>query len=120
MFVRPHPLGRAAAMLAAPAASAAETSVSVSATDLKFIDAGIGPLKLASGYGALGKGARGTFVRVPTGFVSPMHAHSDDYPGVVISGVQANAPSAKDRPLPPGFCWFQKRKANHVTKCLSA
>lgn len=106
-------------MLAAPSVSAAETSVSVSVMDLKFIDAGIGLLELASGYGALGKGAHGTFVKIPPGFGGPLHAHSDDS-GVVISGVLPNASSAKDRPLPPGSCWFQKWKANHVTKCLSA
>lgn len=122
MFIRPHPLGRAAATVAAPAASVAETSVSVWVTDLKFIDAGISPPKLASGYGALGTGAQSNFVKTRPSFVSPLHAHSDDYSGVVIRGVLANASSAsaKGRPLPPGSHWFRKRKANHVTKCLSA
>jgi beta-alanine degradation protein BauB len=122
MFVHPRLLALAAGMLAAFAAAAAETSVSVPVTDLKFTEAGIGPLKVAPGYGDLGKGAHGTFVKFPAGFVSPLHAHSDDYSGVVISGVLANEASAsvKERPLAPGSYWFQRGKANHVTKCLSA
>lgn len=41
---------------------------------------------------------------------------------MVITGVVAHAVNAevKDIPLPPGSYWFQKGKANHVTKCLSA
>jgi hypothetical protein len=122
MFTCPRIPALAACIFTALAVSAAETSISVPVTDLKFTDAGIGPLKVATGYGDLGKGAHGTFVKFPAGFVSPLHAHSDDYSGVVISGVLANEPSAgaKERPLPPGSYWFQKGKANHVTKCLSA
>lgn len=35
------------------------------------------------------------------------------------SGKGAHGTFAK-RPLAPGSCWFQKGKANHATKCLSA
>jgi hypothetical protein len=122
MFTRHRILALTASAFTALAALAAETSISVPVTELKFGDAGIGPLKVAPGFGDLGKGAHGTFVKFPAGFASPLHAHSDDYSGVVISGVLANESSAtaKERPLAPGSYWFQKGKANHVTKCLSA
>ncbi len=103
-------------------AYAAESSISVPVSEVKFFDTGVGPLKAAPGFGDLSKGAHSTFVKLPAGFVSPLHTHTEDYYGVVVTGVVANEVDAvsKDRPLPPGSYWFQKGKAKHVTKCLSA
>lgn len=112
----------AASTLLLAHAYAAENSVSVPVSEVKFFDTGVGPLKAAPGFGDLSKGAHSTFVKLPAGFVSPLHTHTEDYYGVVVTGVVANEAdaSAKDRPLPPGSYWFQKGKAKHVTKCLSA
>ena len=112
----------AASVLLAGTAFAVEASFSVPVTELKFFETGVGPLKAAVGFGDLSKGAHSTFVKLPAGFVSSLHTHSEDYYGVVISGVVANEVSGavKDRALAPGSYWFQKGKANHVTKCLSA
>lgn len=112
----------AATLLTGAAHAAAETSISVPVTELKFFDTGVGPLKAAVGFGDLSKGAHSTYVKLPAGFVSPLHTHTEDYYAVVISGVVANEvdAQAKDRPLPAGSYWFQKGKVNHVTKCISA
>ncbi|WP_424194359.1 cupin domain-containing protein [Ampullimonas aquatilis] len=112
----------AATLFTGTAALAAETSISVPVTELKFFDTGVGPLKAAVGFGDLTKGAHSTYVKLPAGFVSPLHTHTEDYYGVVITGVVANEvdAQAKDRPLPPGSYWFQKGKINHVTKCISS
>ena len=112
----------AVSTLLAAHAQAADTSVSVPVNDVKFFDTGVGPLKAAPGFGDLAKGAHSTFVKLPAGFVSPLHTHTQDYYGVVITGVVANEVdgTVKDRPLPPGSYWFQKGQAKHVTKCLSA
>lgn len=112
----------AASTLLLAHAYAAENSVSVPVSEVKFFDTGVGPLKAAPGFGDLSKGAHSTFVKLPAGFVSPLHTHTEDYYGVVVTGVVANEvdAAAKDRPLPPGSYWFQKGKAKHVTKCLSA
>lgn len=112
----------AASTLLLAHAYAAETSVSVPVSEVKFFDTGVGPLKAAPGFGDLSKGAHSSFVKLPAGFVSPLHTHTEDYYGVVVTGVVANEvdAAAKDRPLPPGSYWFQKGKAKHVTKCLSA
>lgn len=101
---------------------AAETSISVPVGEVKFFDTGVGPLKAAPGFGDLSKGAHSSFVKLPAGFVSPLHTHTEDYYGVVVTGVVANEVdgTTKDRPLAPGSYWFQKGKAKHVTKCLSA
>ncbi len=107
---------------AAPLSYAADTSISLPVTGLKYFDAGVGPLKISPAYGNPQKGAHSTFVKLPAGFVSPLHIHTGDYYAVVISGVVANAATAEepDVMLAPGSYWFQKGKANHVTKCLSA
>ena len=101
---------------------ATNTSVNVPVTEMKFFDTGIGPLKAAPGFGDISKGAHSTFIKLPAGFVAPLHSHTEDYYGVVIAGVVANAVDASvtDVPLAPGSYWFQKGKAGHVTKCLSA
>jgi len=88
-------------------------------TGLKFFDAH-GPLKAASAYGDLSKGPHGTYVKMPAGYVSPSHIHTEDYWAVVVFGVGANgAPGSADVALPAGSYWSQKGKEVHVTKCLS-
>lgn len=111
----------ALALVSGIATHAAEPSINLPVTSLKYFDTGVGPLKAAPAFGDLSKGAHSTFVKLPAGFVSPLHYHTADYYGVVISGVVANAPLATspDVPLPAGSYWFQAGKANHVTKCLS-
>lgn len=103
------------------AAHAADTSISLPVTELKWFDTGVGPLKAAPAYGDLSKGPHSTFVKLPAGFISPLHIHTGDYYGVVISGVVSNEVDAKvpDRPLAPGSYWFQQGNVSHVTKCLS-
>jgi beta-alanine degradation protein BauB len=109
-----------AGALAVTVAIAAESS-SLPVTKLKFFETGIGPLKAAAAFGDLQKGAHGTYIKMPAGFVTPPHLHSEDYYGVVISGVGANGvPGAPDVELPVGSYWFQKGKEVHVTKCVSA
>lgn len=99
-------------------------SVSTPAKDIKFVGSGVetdkGELFAGPAYGDLQHGKHGTFVRMPHGFVSPVHTHTDDYYAVVIKGVGANqAPGGKVIPLPVGSYWFQKGEEPHVTQCLS-
>jgi len=102
-----------------------QPSVSTPVTQLKYGPTGVsdgvhGELNAAAAYGDLAHGPHGSFVKMPAGFVSPVHTHTDDYWGVVISGVAANGlPGSKDVPLPVGSYWFQKGGEAHVTKCLS-
>jgi hypothetical protein len=99
-------------------------SVSVPASEIKFFGAGVktekGELNAGPAYGDLKNGKHGTFIRMPQGFVSPAHTHTEDYFGVVIQGVGANqTPGGKIVPLPSGSYWFQKGEEAHVTQCLS-
>ncbi len=107
------------------AGTAKLSSLNTPVTDLKYGPTGVsdgvhGELMAAPAYGDLSHGPHGTFIKMPAGFVSPVHTHSEDYWGVVISGVAANGlPGSKDVELPVGSYWFQKGGEAHVTKCLS-
>lgn len=100
-------------------------SVSTPAAQITFVPTGVKSpkgleLKAGPAYGNLGAGRHGTFVRMPAGFVSAVHTHTEDYYAVVIEGVGANGlPGEKDLPLPAGSYWFQRGEEAHVTKCLS-
>ncbi|MBI3561511.1 MAG: DUF4437 domain-containing protein [Gammaproteobacteria bacterium] len=81
---------------------------------------GTGTLQAAPAFGDLSKGEHGTFIKMPAGFVSAIHTHTQAYFGVVITGVGVNsAVGDKDIPLPPGSYWFQPGGKPHVTKCIS-
>jgi quercetin dioxygenase-like cupin family protein len=110
-----------ASALCANLCNAADGSVSIPVTALKYEQAAFGPLKSAQAYGDRYGGKHGSFVKLPAGFVSPPHTHTEDYYATVISGVIASGlESEPDIPLAPGSYWFQKGKERHVTKCLSA
>jgi hypothetical protein len=100
------------------------SSVSLPADQVQFGPTGvktdIGELMAGPAFGDLSKGQHGTFIRMPAGFVSPVHTHTEDYLAVVISGVGANGlAGSADVALPAGSYWFQRGEEAHVTKCLS-
>ncbi len=99
-------------------------SISTPAANIKFFPSGVktekGELFAGPAYGNLQAGRHGTFIRMPHGFVSPVHTHTEDYFAVVIKGVGANQlPGGKIIPLAAGSYWFQKGEEAHVTQCLS-
>lgn len=99
-------------------------SVSTPADKIQFVQTGVKAkgleLKAGPAYGNLSNSRHGTFVKMPAGFVSDLHTHTEDYYAVVIKGVGANhAPGEKDVALPVGSYWFQRGEEKHVTKCLS-
>jgi len=101
------------------------TSVNRPVTELRYGPTGIsdglhGELQAAAAYGDLSHGPHGTFIKMPPGYVSKIHTHSEDYWAVVVSGVLVNKkPDSPDVPLPAGSYYFQKGGEPHVTKCLS-
>jgi hypothetical protein len=113
------------AALDVAAAPEGRPSVNMPVTTLQYGPTGVsdgvhGELKAAPAYGDLAHGPHGTFIRMPPGFVSRVHIHTEDYWGVVISGVAVNGvPGSTDIPLPVGSYWFQKGGERHVTKCIS-
>ena len=76
--------------------NAASESKVIPVTELKYIPTGLkdcngGELEVAPAYGDMAEGAHGTFVKMPAGFVSEVHTHSQDYYAVVIAGVMVNS-----------------------------
>jgi hypothetical protein len=111
--------------MAIAAGSQGSPSVSAPVTELKYGPTGVtdgvhGELMAAAAYGDLAHGTHGTFIKMPAGFVSKLHTHTEDYWGVVISGVAVNGvPGSKDIGLPVGSYWYQKGGEPHITKCIS-
>ena len=101
------------------------SSVSTPVTDLEYGPTGLsdgvhGELQAAAAYGDLARGPHGTFIKMPAGYVSPTHIHTEDYWAVVVSGVMVNrTPDSSDVPLPVGSYFFQQGGEPHVTKCIS-
>jgi len=101
------------------------SSVSRPVTELAYGPTGLsdgvhGELSAAPAYGDLAHGPHGTFIKMPAGYVSHTHTHTDDYWAVVVSGVMVNkTPNSPDVPLPIGSYYFQKGGDRHVTKCIS-
>ena len=117
----------AMAVAASPDVVSGSPSVNIPVTQLKYFDtrigneSGVGTLQAAPAYGDMSKGAHGTFVKMPAGFVSEIHIHTGEYWGVVITGVGINGiPGSKDVPLPVGSYWSQKGGERHITKCISS
>jgi beta-alanine degradation protein BauB len=121
-------LGAAVLALAANGAIATsgDQSRSLPVTQLHYLPTGVsdgvhGEVQAAAAYGDSTQGAHGTFLRIPPGFVSPVHTHRYDEWAVVIAGVAANRkPGDLDIALPAGSYFFQKAGEPHVTKCLSS
>jgi len=90
------------------------SSISTPVTELKYSPTGIsdgvhGELHAAPAYGDLANGAHGTFIKMPAGYESPIHTHTEGYWAVVVSGVMVNGkPGSPDVHLPTGSYFFQK------------
>jgi hypothetical protein len=99
-------------------------SISIPASQINFVGTGVktekGELLAGPAYGDMTRGPHGTFVRMPHGFISRVHTHTEDFFAVVVEGVGANQlPGGKVIPLPRGSYWFQRGNEPHVTQCLS-
>src|SRR5262249_22224321 len=94
-------------------------SLNVPANQVSYKDL-VGP-QLGTVWGDSAKGAHGSFLRLPKGFVSPAHLHTGDYYGVIVEGLVTNAEAGEPEVvLGPGSYYFQKGKADHVTKCVGS
>ncbi|MBS1555028.1 MAG: DUF4437 domain-containing protein [Bacteroidetes bacterium] len=102
-------------------AQIASTPTRTRTTELKWYDAGLGfGIQVSPVYGNLQKGEHSTYVKFPAGTTLPMHTHTDDYYGVVISGNLRHP--IKGQPetnvsLPPGSHWSMPANVEHVTEC---
>lgn len=120
-IVSPAAMLLVAALYGSPSPAAANESVHIPVETLKWFATGIGPLQAAVAYGDMSKGAHGTFLKMPKGFVSPVHLHSNEYHGVVVSGTIVNSEIGQpDITMHAGSYWYQVGNVRHVTKCVSS
>ena len=72
-------------------------------------------------YGDFSKGKHITLIKFPAGMKTPIHTHSHDYIGVVISGVTRHylpgKPETKTT-LAAGSHWNIPGKVQHISECL--
>lgn len=93
------------------------TATLVPAGDLKWTDAPNTPgVQVAAVHGDPNKGAAKFFVKLPSGFDVPLHHHTADHSGVVISGTVVWN-DGQDHTLGPGSYWAFTGKKQHTTKC---
>lgn len=90
-------------------------------SDLKWFETPIGPMA-SPVSGDFTKGAHVTYLKFPAGAKTPLHSHSADYVGIVISGNTRHTVkglSESERILPPGSHWSMPANAEHVSECVA-
>ena len=108
-----------------PAAKAASQPVFIPAADLKWTDLdpkGAPGVKVADLWGNHAKGAFGAFLKLPAGFVVPLHTHTNAMKVVFVSGTYIQAPEGKaEVRLGPGSYMMQPGgNYRHTTSCDKA
>lgn len=106
----------------ATTASSATTPTFLPAADLKWSDldpAHAPGVKIADLWGDHAKGAFGAYMRLPAGFMAPLHTHTHPMKVIFLSGTYLQTPEGKSQArLGPGSYMFQPGgNYRHVTAC---
>ncbi len=101
-------------------ASKGDATNHTSATELKWVESGFGPT-VSPVNGDASKGDHVTYVKFTAGMTTPLHTHTHDYVGIVLSGVsmhwEPGKPETKKQ-LSAGAHWFMPGNVAHVSECL--
>ena len=93
-------------------------AVIIEAANLKFTDVpGFTGVHMAVAEGDPAKGAHHVFMKFDAGFTAPLHHHTADHFGTVISGTVTFVVDGKEHKLPPGSYFAFQNKGTHITKC---
>src|SRR5690349_774780 len=96
-------------------------AVSIPAGDLKGKgDADHPGVQYAAVAGDPMKGAGKFFIKLPSGFDVPLHHHTADHWGVVLSGTFVQNVDGQDVTMPAGSYFGYTGKKQHTTKCTDA
>ncbi len=113
-------LASAALIFAGTLAFAGDTSSRTPAGDIAWGETPFGPLA-SSVFGDFLAGQHITFIKFPAGMQTPVHTHTHDYVGIVISGVTRHFEPGKPETkvdLPAGSHWSIPADLLHVSECL--
>jgi hypothetical protein len=107
-------------LLAAAGLGNAADGTMATSDELQWVPAGPNsPLKLAILWGDRSKGEYGMLLKIPAGFVAPIHAHTGDYHGINVAGNWRHLfDGGEQRDLPPGSYVFQPGMGMHGDACL--
>jgi hypothetical protein len=109
-----------AAGLCYVADSAAQGKMATS-NELEWVETSPGsPLKRAMLWGDRNSGGDyAMLLRMPAGFVAPIHAHTGDYHGINLQGTWRHSfDGGAQRDLPPGSYVFQPGMGMHGDSCV--
>jgi Domain of unknown function (DUF4437) len=77
------------------------------------------PLKIVMLWGDRTKGEYAMLLKLPAGFVAPIHAHTGDYHGMNLTGTWHHSfDGGEERDLPPGSYLFQPGMGMHGDACI--
>lgn len=114
-------LAAATFLLTVPvSADRSQATSHTAATELEWMDSGFGPL-VSPIQGDFASGGHVTYVRFSAGMQTPLHTHSHDYVGIVLTGVSMHWEPGKPetmKQLSAGSHWFMPAHVQHVSECL--
>lgn len=111
----------AALLLGSTFAAAGETSNRTPVKDIAWGETPFGPLAYPAS-GDFSAGQHITFIKFMAGMKTPVHIHTHDYVGVVISGVTRHFEPGKPETevdLPAGSHWSIPAGLPHISECLA-
>ena len=79
------------------------------------------PVEVITLWGDPSTGEFGRLLKLPAGFVAPIHAHTGDYHGINLTGTWRHSfEEGKGRELSPGSYVFQPGMAMHGDACVGS
>jgi quercetin dioxygenase-like cupin family protein len=127
--VKKNTLGAALVVLAglssfAPSAPAADKGTKVGGgvlipvADVKWSEVpGMTGVQIAPVEGDPSKGPSHFFLKFASGFAAPLHHHTANHSGTVVTGTLALTVDGKEQKLPPGSFFAFAGKTKHATRC---
>jgi quercetin dioxygenase-like cupin family protein len=100
--------------------AAAESGTMTAAGELAWVELRPGsPVKMVVLWGDRNKGEYAMLLKLPAGFVAPIHAHTGEYHGLNVSGTWRHSfEGGEERTLPPGSYVFQPGMGMHGDACV--
>jgi quercetin dioxygenase-like cupin family protein len=114
--------GMVAAMtgVALGASHAGKQATRTPLSDVKWTKSPLG-VEVFAAFGDASKGPHLTYIKFTPGQKTPVHTHSADYTGVVVSGTGRHHLPGKPETqtdLPAGSTWFMPADLPHISECM--